>query len=64
MKKTYLLFLLIPLFLSCESVDYKKLVDKAAEGNKCFLSMEEAEIIREMKASEMKCEIVKGYCIC
>lgn len=58
MKKTYLLFLLIPLFLSCESVDYKKLVDKAAEGNKCFLSME------EMKDPEMKYEIVKGYCIC
>lgn len=43
MKKTYLLFLLIPLFLSCKSVNYKKLVDKAAEGNKWFFSMEEAE---------------------
>ena len=56
MRKIYLLFLLISLFLSCKSVNYKNLVDKAAEGNKCFLSMEEAEKSLELldQAIELK----------
>ena len=56
MRKIYLLFLLISLFLSCKSVNYKNLVDKAAEGNKCFLSMEEAKKSLELleRAIELK----------